>query len=72
MEWRRSAQRVTRAWNAWLAAESRDRGERYHALVAALAVEESAAAELERVIDLAAAGQCLTTIDAQKSGLGAR
>jgi hypothetical protein len=32
--WRQSAQRVTRAWNAWLAAESRDRGVRYRAFVA--------------------------------------
>lgn len=56
MEWRRSAQRVTRAWNAWLAAESRDRGVRYRAFVAALADEERAAAEIERMIDLAEAG----------------
>ena len=27
--WRRSAQRVTRAWNAWLAADRPERGERY-------------------------------------------
>ena len=56
IEWRRSAQRVTRAWNAWLAAESRDRGVRYHAFVAALAEEERAAAEIERMIDFAEAG----------------
>ena len=52
-EWRRSAQRVTRAWNAWLAAESRDRAVRYRAFVAALADEERAAAEVERMVDLA-------------------
>ena len=40
-DWRRSAQRVTRAWNAWLAAESRDRAVRYRAFVAALADEET-------------------------------
>ena len=72
LEWRRSAQRVTRAWNAWLAAESRDRGVRYGAFVAALADEERAAAEVERMIGLAEAGHCVTTIDARKSGLGAR
>ncbi len=37
IEWRRSAQRVTRAWRAWLATESGDHGERYRAFVAALA-----------------------------------
>jgi hypothetical protein len=71
MEWRRSAQRVTRAWHAWLAAERRDRGERYSALVAALAEEETAAVEVERIIDLAEARQCTTTIDPRKRGLGA-
>ena len=40
-DWRRSAQRVTRAWNAWLAAESRDRAIRYRVFVAALADEET-------------------------------
>ena len=70
MEWRRSAQRVTRAWNAWLAAESRDRGVRYREFVAALADEERAATKVERMIDLAEAGHCVTTIDAQKRGLG--
>ncbi len=72
MEWRRSAQRVTREWNAWLAAESRDRGLRYSAFVAALAGEESAAAELEQLINLADAGHAVDTIHARKSGLGAR
>ena len=71
MEWRRSAQRVTRAWHAWLAAESRDRGERYRAFVAALAEEERAAAEVERIIHLAEARQCTTTVDPRKPGLGA-
>ena len=71
MRWRRSAQRVTRAWNAWLAAERRDRSVRYRAFVAALAEEERAAAELERMVDLAAAEACHTTNEAQKSGLGA-
>lgn len=69
MEWRRAAQGVTRAWNAWLAAEPRDRGVRYRVFVAALAGEESAAAELKRMIDFAK-GQGVNTIDARKSGLG--
>ena len=72
MEWRRSAQRVTRAWHAWLAAESRDRGERYRAFEIALAEEERAAAELERIIDLADARQCTTTNDVPHRGLSAR
>ena len=56
MEWRRSAQSVTRAWNAWLAADRRDRGVRYCAFVAALADEERAATEVKRMIELAQAG----------------
>src|SRR5947209_2261647 len=70
MEWRRSAQGVTRAWDAWLAAEPRDRGLRYRTFVAALAGEERAAAELEHRIGFAR-GQGVNTIDARKSGLGA-
>jgi hypothetical protein len=65
LEWRQSAQRVTRAWGAWLSAEAHDRGMRYRAFVAALAGEESAAAELERMIDFAKEGQCVNTIDAR-------
>jgi hypothetical protein len=67
IEWRRSAQRVTRAWNAWLAAEGRDRGVRYRAFAAALADEERAAAEIERVIELPQAEQCVTTADPRNS-----
>jgi hypothetical protein len=60
-DWRRSAQRVTRAWNAWLAAESGDRGVRYRAFVAALGEEERAAAEVERMVQLPEARACMTT-----------
>ena len=60
-DWRRSAQRVTRAWNAWLAAESRDRDVRYRAFVAALGDEERAAAEVERMVELPEARECVTT-----------
>ena len=70
-EWRRSAQRVTRAWNAWLAAETRDRPIRYRVFVAALADEETAAAEVERMVDVADAGQWVTTADPRKGRLGA-
>ena len=49
-DWRRSAQKVTRAWNAWLAAEARERSIRYRAYVAALADEELAAARLEQIL----------------------
>jgi hypothetical protein len=71
-DWRRSAQRVTRAWNAWLAAESGDRSIRYRVFVAALADEEKAAAEVERIVDLADVGQCVATTDPGRTGLGAR
>ncbi|MGZ6669635.1 MAG: hypothetical protein ACXVH3_33715 [Solirubrobacteraceae bacterium] len=71
-EWRRSAQRVTRAWNAWLAAEGRDRALRYRVFVAALADEERAAAEVEQTVDLADAGQSVTTTDSRNGRLGAR
>ena len=71
-EWRRSAQRVTRAWNAWLAAESRDRAIRYRVFVAALADEEKAAAEVERMVELADAAQCVITTDPRNGRLRAR
>jgi hypothetical protein len=71
-DWRRSAQRVTRAWNAWLAAASRDADVRYRAFVAALADEERAAAEVERVIELSQARQYLTTNDPRNRQPGAR
>lgn len=50
-EWRSSAQRVSRAWDAWLAAEGHERSLRYGALVSALADEERAAAEVERIVN---------------------
>jgi hypothetical protein len=71
-DWRRAAQRVTRAWIAWLAAESSDRAIRYRVLVAALADEERAAMEVERMVDLADAGKRVTTTDPRNSGQGAR
>jgi hypothetical protein len=57
---RQSARRVTRTWNAWRAAEGRDRAGRYEAFVAALIEEETAAAEVERVTEPSHAG-CVTT-----------
>ena len=71
-EWRRSAQRVTRAWNAWIAAETRDRAMRYRIFVAALADEERAAAEVERMVELADAGRCVITTEPRNGRLGAR
>jgi predicted dinucleotide-binding enzyme len=71
-DWRRSAQRVTRAWNAWLAAESRDRSVRYGVFVAALADEERAAAEVARMVDSAGLVHCVATTDPQNGRLGAR
>jgi hypothetical protein len=50
-EWRRSAQRVTRAWNSWLAADRHERRARYQAFVSALAEEEQAAASIELTIE---------------------
>jgi hypothetical protein len=52
LAWRSAAQRVSREWNAWLAAEGNERGLRYGALVSALADEEKAAIEVERTITL--------------------
>jgi hypothetical protein len=71
-DWRRSAQRVRRAWNAWLAADGQDCAVRYGVFVAALADEETAAAEVERMVDLADAGQSVTTTDPRNGRLGAR
>lgn len=69
-EWRRAAQRVTRAWNSWLAADSRDRNVRYRAFVAALGDEERAAAEVERLVELPQAAQCVIATDPRNSGRG--
>jgi hypothetical protein len=71
-EWRLSAQRVTRAWNAWLAADDQDRPIRYRVFVAALADEERAAADVQRMVDLTDAGERATTVDPRNSGQGAR
>lgn len=49
LAWWRSAQRVTRAWNEWLAADGSRRPDVYRRYVSALAAEERAAAELERL-----------------------
>ena len=51
--WRGSAQRVTRAWNAWLAADRAERGGRYRAYVEVLAEEDRAAARVERMLQFA-------------------
>jgi hypothetical protein len=53
--WRESAQRVTRSWHAWLAADRPERGWRYRAYEAALAGEEKAAAQVEHMLRPAAA-----------------
>jgi hypothetical protein len=55
--WRCAAQKATRAWNEWLAADDRERRERYHCYICALAEEEQAAAELERGVGLEANAQ---------------
>jgi hypothetical protein len=59
-EWRCSAQRVARTWNAWLAADRRDRGTHYRAYVSALAAEERAAAEVQRMLQTAEPSTCGT------------
>jgi len=71
-EWRRSAQRVTRAWNAWLAADGHDPAIRYRIFVAALADEERAATDVQRMVDLTGAGECVSTTDPRNSGHGGR
>ena len=48
--WRESAQRVTRAWQAWLVADRSERSTHYRAYEDALDAEERAAARLERVL----------------------
>ena len=52
--WRRSAQKVARAWNEWLAADHRERTESYRRYISALGEEELAASELERTLSLVA------------------
>jgi hypothetical protein len=49
-QWREAAKAVTRAWNAWLAAEPSERAGAHASYLDALAVEASAAA---RVADAA-------------------
>jgi len=56
-DWRESAQRVARAWQAWLAADRSERASHYRAYEEALAAEERAAAQVERMFQLAAVGQ---------------
>jgi hypothetical protein len=55
--WRRSAQKVTRAWSEWLATDGRQRPELFGCYVRALTEEEQAAAELERMLHLGARGR---------------
>jgi len=57
-DWRRSAQRVTRAWNSWLAADHPDRRDRYLAYVSALADEELRATEVQRLIQPTDTNEC--------------
>ena len=55
-EWRRCAQKVTRAWSEWLAADRGVRAERWLCYLSALAEEERAAAELERTVNIGPSG----------------
>jgi hypothetical protein len=50
--WRSAAQKATRAWNEWLAADGHERPERYRSYVHALAEEEKAAFEVARGVSL--------------------
>ena len=52
--WRRSAQKVTRAWNEWLAGGSRESPELYRRYISALAEEERAAVAIEQTVNLGA------------------
>ena len=47
-DWREASRRVLRTYNAWCAADRRDRHLRYVSFLDALRREEGAAAELER------------------------
>ena len=55
--WRRSAQKVTRAWNEWLAGGRLQRAELYRRYVSALADEERAAAAIAQTVGLGANAQ---------------
>jgi hypothetical protein len=50
--WRCAAQRTTRTWNEWLAADGRERPELYRCYLSALAEEEQAAVAIERAVNL--------------------
>jgi hypothetical protein len=53
---RSGAQKVTRAWSEWLAADRGVRAELWHCYLSALAEEERAAAALERTVDIGQPG----------------
>jgi hypothetical protein len=55
--WRSAAQKATRAWNEWLAADSHDRPEHYRCYLSVLAEEEQAAVRLERAVNLESNGE---------------
>ena len=57
--WRRSAQKVTRTWNEWLAADSCDDAEFYRRYTSALDQEERAAVAIERMVSREATGRDL-------------
>jgi hypothetical protein len=48
--WRCAAQKATRAWNEWLAADGSERPALYRCYVCALAEEEQAAVAIERAV----------------------
>ena len=58
--WRRSAQKVARTWNEWLAADRCDDAEFYRRYTSALDQEERAAVEIERRVSRQATGQDAT------------
>jgi hypothetical protein len=62
--WRCAAQKATRAWNEWLAADGHERPELYRCYVCALAEEEQAAVELERAVNLGGNAQELSASSA--------
>jgi hypothetical protein len=53
--WREAAQRVTRTWHEWSAAERRHRPTRYESYLSAIADEERAALRLEHSLTAARA-----------------
>jgi hypothetical protein len=65
--WRCAAQKATRAWNEWLAADRGERPALYRCFVSALAEEEQTAIELEQAVNLEGSAQELSVSSLNRS-----